>query len=477
MAAGHTLQPSSLTPNQKYVSNRSVRCIRTVCAARRRGSVLQEALVKVVAKLLLISTLVGPSMLLAQDVSNPPQGDTAKSGTYANSMAGEFTPAKGFDLINTKFASLNISFYGLFRYLNQLPSSQTYTDHLGRERPVKLKNDLNWHRTMVWLTGFFFKPQFRYNITLWSLPTTQQTLLFGNLQYRFSSAFTVGAGLLPNLTARSMQGSWPFWAGSDRTMAEDLFRGGFSSGFFVSGQPVSRFYYTASVNTNLSQLGVVAANDSRDLALSASVFTMPSTGEFGPRGGLGDLEYHEQVATRFGISAAHSRESRYAPDSVAPNATQIRLSDGVFPFETGALADAVTVQKLDYDLLAGDAGFKYRGFSFQGEYYVRRLSNFQADGLLPLSSILDHGFMTQTMYMVSRTHFGLYASGGYVFDDFKRNPWELGGGASYYPSGTRSWRLNLHIMQIEKSPAGSNFGYYAAGQSGTIISLGTDILF
>lgn len=420
--------------------------------------------------------LLVPLAAAAQEPPDPPAADPEATDKYPTSIAGEFTPAKGFDVIKTSIASLNISFYGLFRYLNQLPAEQTFSDHLGRERVADPRQDLNWHRTMVWLTGFFYVPQFRYNITLWSLGTTQQTLLFGNLQYRFSRAFAMGVGILPNLTARSMQGSWPFWAGSDRTMAEDFFRGGFSSGLFVTGQPWSRVYYTASVNTNISQLGVTAANDTRDVAYSASLMWMPTTGELGPRGGLGDLEYHEKLATRFGISAGSSREARYANDDVPPNATQIKLSDGINPFDTGALADGVTVQKLDYDVVAFDAAFKYRGFSFQSEYYVRKLSDFRADGPLPLTSITDHGFMAQAMHMVVPKKAGLFVSGGYVFDDFERNPWEAGGGVSVYPSGTRSWRINLYVMRIEKSPASSTFGYYTAGQSGTILSLGTDIL-
>ena len=418
-----------------------------------------------------------PTWLAAQEPSDPPvASDTTGRQSYPDTGAGEFTPARGFDLIKTDLASLNISFYGLFRYLNQLPADQVFTDHLGREREVDPRNDLNWHRTMVWLTGFFFKPQFRYNITLWSLGTTQQTLLFGNLQYRFNRAVAIGVGILPNLTARSMQGSWPFWAGSDRTMAEDFFRGGFSSGVFVTGQPISRLYYTGSVNTNLSQLGVTAANDTRDVAYSASLVWLPTTGEFGPRGGLGDLEYHERLATRFGISAGHSREARYANDNVPPNATQIKLSDGVNPFDTGALAEGVTVQKLDYDVVAIDAGLKLRGFSFQGEYYFRKLSQFRADGPLPVTTINDHGFMAQAMHMVVPKRAGVFVTGGYVFDDFDRQPWELGGGVSVYPSGTRSWRLNLYVTHVDRSPASSTFGYYAAGQTGTILSLGTDIL-
>jgi len=419
-----------------------------------------------------------PGALRAQDEAGRDPTDTVKVAEtkFPNNIAGEFTPAKGFDLAKTKMASLNISFYGLFRYMNQLPGDQTFVDHLGRVRQVKTRNDLNWHRTFVWLTGFFYVPKFRYNISLWSLPTTQQTLLFGNLQYRFNTAATLGVGIAPNLTVRSVQGSWPFWGSSDRQMSEDFFRGGFSSGVFLTGQPIPRWFYNLSVNTNISQLGVTASNDTRDFAYSASVWTMPTTGEFGPRGGLGDLEYHRTLATRFGASIGHSREARYANDSVPPNATQIKLSDGVNPFDADALAPGATVQKLDYDEIAFDAGLKYRGFTFQGEYYVRKLSNFLATGALPLSSIVDQGFQVQGMHMVVPKKVAVYATYGYLADKFRRYPWELSGGVSVYPSGTRSWRLNLHLIRIERSPAASNFGFYTAGQSGTTISLGTDIL-
>ena len=110
---------------------------------------------------------------------------------------------------------------------------------------------------------------------------------------------------------------------------------------------MSRFFYTAALTNNLSQLGVVSSNDTRDMGVSASWWYMPTTGEFGPRGGFGDMEHHERAATRFGMSAGHSRESRYSQLNQPPNATQIRLSDGVFPFEAGALADTVTVKTLD----------------------------------------------------------------------------------------------------------------------------------
>src|SRR4029079_18786638 len=177
-----------------------------------------------------------PTVAKAQEEAGREPTDTATGadGSWPNNIAGEFTPAKGFDIAKTKIASLNISFYGLFRYMNQMPGEQTFTDHLGRERTVKARNDLNWHRTFVWLTGFFYDPKFRYNISLWSLPTTQQPLLFGNLQYRFNKAIGVGVGIAPNLTARSVQGSWPFWGSSDRQMSAAVLRGGSDLCVFVT---------------------------------------------------------------------------------------------------------------------------------------------------------------------------------------------------------------------------------------------------
>jgi hypothetical protein len=443
-----------------------------------RGRMLSVALRRAALPAILLA-LPGPP-LRAQDEAPAVEPVAAGDTSYGNTTAGEFTPAKGFDLVKTDRGSLNISFYGLFRFVSQNPGGQRFTDHLGRERTVKARNDLNWHRTMVWFTGFFFKPQFRYNITLWSLPTTQQTLLFGNLQYRFGRAASVGVGIAPSLTARSMQGSWPFWASSDRQMSEEFFRGGFSSGVWLTGEPVGRVFYNLSMNTNISQLGVVAANDTRDMAYSASLWTLPTTGEFGPRGGLEDFEHHRRVATRFGISAGHSREARYADDAVPPNATQIKLSDGVNPFDTGALAEGVTVEKLTYAELAADVGIKYRGASLQGEAYWRRLSSFLTDVPLPASAagaIDDRGIQLQGTYMVVPRRVNLHATYGYVDDQFDRHPWELSGGVSVYPAQSRSWRLNLHLIHVEKSPTSSTFGFYASGQTGTTVSLGTDILF
>lgn len=445
---------------------------------RRRCFKPRDWLLHMTAVLIVIMTATiaaAPSVVRAQDEAdpNPAKRDTLK---FTNLFSGEFNPGSGFDVIKTTRGSLNISVYGLFRYMNQIPVGNSFTDHLGRVQPVERRDDFNWQRTFAWITGFFYDPKFRYNISLWSLPTTQQTLLFGNLQFLASEHFVFGVGLGPNLTARSVQGSWPYWAATDRQMAEEFFRGGFSSGAWMTGQIVPRLAYTLSVNNNISQLGVTQALDTPDLAYSADLRWQPTTGEFGPRNGFGDLEYHQHLATQFGTSAAIARENRAADVTDPPAQTQLRLSDGLNVFDTGALADGVTVSSVVYRYLSLDAGAKYRGFSFQSEYYFRWLRSFQADGPLPLTSIYDNGFMAEAMQMVVPKTLGAYVATGYVFDQFKRHPWELSGGLDYYPYHLRAWRLNLHYIHIVRSPTGSFFGYYTAGQTGTTWSISTDIL-
>ena len=122
---------------------------------------------------------------------------------------------------------------------------------------------------------------------------------------------------------------------------------------------------------------------------------MPTTKEFGPRGAYGDWEQHEKVATRFGVSTTRSPEQPFVNSGGGPDNTTLRLADSVNVFEAGALAPGVTVDRVDYRVLAFDAGVKYRGFFLQAEYYNRWLDNFKADGPLPVRSIHDSGFYVQ----------------------------------------------------------------------------------
>ena len=44
-------------------------------------------------------------------------------------------------------ASLNLSVYGLARYINQIDEDKKFLDHLGREKTIDPRQDIMWHRT------------------------------------------------------------------------------------------------------------------------------------------------------------------------------------------------------------------------------------------------------------------------------------------------------------------------------------------
>ena len=62
----------------------------------------------------LVAIAILPARAEAQDEAGRTEADTSAvaDSVYSTSIAGEFRPAKGFDLVRTKRASLNISFYG-----------------------------------------------------------------------------------------------------------------------------------------------------------------------------------------------------------------------------------------------------------------------------------------------------------------------------------------------------------------------------
>ena len=443
---------------------------------------------KTTSGLLVFSILYIIAPLKSISQNTVPQQDSAseamfvkrgvvKDSIYENYASGEFTPGRGFDMVKTKYGSLNISLYAIARYLNQLPGHQTWQDHLGRDREFIGRNDFFWHRTMIWFSGWLGTPKLTYVATVWTVFTTQQALIYGNIAYKFNKHFQAAIGVGPNLSVRSMQGSFPFYSSTDRSMGEESLRGGFTNGMWLTGEIVPRLRYKLMVGNNLSSLGIQASRLTRDLSTSATLWWMPTTGEFGPRGGIGDFEEHQKPATRFGASYNHSREDRFNNiGQPSPDNTQVRMTDGVLFFETGALADNVTVDNADVDNVNIDAGVKYKGLGIQTEFHARRLSDFDADGPVPYSSITDYGYDVQVSYMAIPKKLSVYGVHSYFFDEFKRHPWEAGGGINLYPIKTRSWRLNLQVMYVYKSSAGGTFGLYTAGQTGPTITFGTDIL-
>lgn len=379
----------------------------------------------------------------------------------------------------TEFGEMRVGLYALVRFIDQ-QAQGSFTDHLGNEHPIDPRRDFHFHRAMIHFKGWVGSPKLRYQATAWSLMGSDQDVIYGYLGYQAHRRFNVYMGVNTIGGSRSMYGSHPFWLGDDRVMADEFFRGYFSSGVWINGELFPGFWYHGAVMDNLSILGVTAAEDTRDLSTGGGFWWMPTTKEFGVKGAFGDWEWHEKLATRLGINAAWSRESRMSPVGESPENTMLRMADARLIWETGALAPDVTVERADYGIYSADLGVKYRGVFLQGEYYRRLMDNFVADGPLPVEEIDDSGFYVQAAFFPIKQTLELYATTSWVFGDEDAGfdtAREYLGGANYYPFDSRNYRLNLQVIDVDRSPVSSVFGYYTGGQTGTTVSAAASVYF
>jgi hypothetical protein len=439
-----------------------------------------------------ITVMIG-GFAFGQEESTPRTVSTNNAGLFGmqlpenwhasdtpNQVWGVFDPGKGFLVGRTPKGELSISLYALLRYINQMPASQNFTDHLGNEHPVDNREDFFSHRIMVWFKGWVYDPKLVYTIFIWTVNTTDQDGLFGNIGYQFDPKFNVYGGIGANGGSRSLLGSHPFWLGHDRVMADEFFRPYFTYGIWAQGEVVKGLWYHAIAGNNNSALGIKASQLDRKQTFGGSLWWMPTTDEFGPRGAYGDYEFHDQLALRFGVSGSHSPEQRFAEGDTDPGNTTLKLADGLNVFSTGALADGVTVRNVDYDILSVDAGMKYKGVFLQAEYYTRQLSNFDTDGPIPHDEIVDTGFYVQGAFFPFPKKLELYAATSQIFGDSDAgfdNSSEYLCGLNFYPFKTRDTRLNIQYAIINDCPVGSTFGYYTAGQDGETLAVAYSILF
>jgi hypothetical protein len=427
----------------------------------------------------------GQPAQIAGAAAPPPaaEGDAEGRGPFIPKVEtwGVYDPGKGFVVGSNELGELDISAYGMVRYMSQHDDDQVFTDHLGNERPVDVRSDIFSHRVMVFLKGWMGSEKLIYNITIWTVNTTDQDAIFANLGYQFSRKFSLYAGLTGNPGSRSLNGSHPYWLAHDRVMADEFFRPFFGSGIYATGEALPGLWYSATVSNNNSSLGVKASQLDRKYTYGGTVWWMPTTHEFGPRGAYGDWEWHEELATRFGMSYVDSPEQSFRSTTGGnPDNTTLRLADSVNLFETGALAPGVTIENADYRVLALDAGLKYRGMFLQAEYYQRWLDNFDANGLLPVAEIKDTGFYVQGSFFPIRQKLELYALTSQIYGDDDAgfgDSSEYGVGMNWYPYPTRNHRLNLQLLDVNKSPVSSTFGYYTGGQDGWTLASSFSVFF
>jgi hypothetical protein len=422
--------------------------------------------------------IVAPPSIVAAEQRSTTSTDKLDGSSLLGSW-GRYEPGKGFVLLRSRDGEISVSLIAYLRYLNQLNLDKTYTDNFGREKTLDLRQDVLLNKVNLTFKGWLFDPKFSYRIWIWTnqpvMGQGAQVVVGGQLGYDFGDLLNVYGGVAPLPSTRSTNWSYPFWLKMDnRTLSDEFFRASYTFGFWADGT-WRNFGYRMMLANNLSALGVDAGQLDNDFGtFSSALWWMPTTGEFGPNLGFGDYEYHEKFATMFGVHYTRSREdSQSQPNADDFENSQIRLSDGTQIFQVGAFGTDGQIRKATYQMLDVDAGFKYRGWSLEGEYYFRWVGDFQTVGFIPVTSLYDHGFQLQASTMLFRDSLQLYASGSKLFGQYGQ-PWDLTLGANWYPFLRREMHINFEGIYMRRSPVGGLSYPYQVGANGWIFN--TDII-
>src|SRR4051812_46870704 len=161
------------------------------------------------------------------------------------------------------------------RYLNTIDSKPTFTDHLGVTHDVHTRNDITVNRAMFILGGYVFDKRALYSFTVWTSAGAASIVVAGNIGWRFSKALTLTAGYTGVPGSRSLVGTFPFFTSSDRSMADNFFRPGFTQGAWASGEPVKGLSYLAFVGNGLNTLSITANKIDTNLLVSGSLWWEP----------------------------------------------------------------------------------------------------------------------------------------------------------------------------------------------------------
>lgn len=413
--------------------------------------------------------LVGPGTAVS------PETPTKKPLSYI--------PNAGFLIVAHEKGEMYVRLFSYVRYLNQRALDEQYTDAFGNVKAVPLRQDVQLQKFFLPFSGFFLTPKFRYYLYVWSSNPSQgdpaQVVGAGNISYVFNRYVTFGGGITSLPSVRSTEGQFPYWLGvDDRLIADEYFRGSYTSGLWLKGEIATEVKYMAMIANNLSTLGVSAAQLDNTLDTQSYMLQwLPTTGEFGLYGTFGDFDYHEKLATRLAVHYTSSTEDRQSqPGTNAIENSQIRLSDGSSIFTPDLFGPGITVERVKYRMSSVDGGLKYKGMALEAEYYWRWLSDYVGPNTGGVPDIGDHGYQVQASAMLVPKVLQIYLGNSAIYGDFG-DPWEVRGGMNWYPVKERGFRVNAEVIKVRHSPVGYTAYPMPVGASGPIFHMNLELNF
>jgi hypothetical protein len=340
--------------------------------------------------------------------------------------------------------------------------------------PIEERNDFEIERGRIAFGGFVHDPNLQFYLQI-DLDTDDNHRAVAQdfwFNYEFSEAFNLYAGkaFIPGSRAW-LDGALKMQFG-DRSMATTFFRPDRTVGIWAIGNLTEDWMYRVMLGNGFQTADIAPAGVDDRFMVAGSTWWEPLA-DFGS--GYSDIEHHEALAVRIGTSFAHASQEDKVTGTIPAEENFARLSDGVRLVAPGALAPGVTVNHFDIYLVSADLAAKYRGFSFNAEFYARWLDNFAATGPLPFSELYTDGFYFDTGYMICPETLELAGRISAV-DGLFGDAWEYAGGVNIFFNGHNN-KLTFDVTYLDGSPVTNTGANYRRGDRGVMFRSAWQVAF
>ena len=211
------------------------------------------------------------------------------------------------------------------RYLNSLSADETFTDHLGNVVEFHRRNDITVNRSMFILGGYIFDKKVVYSLTVWTSAGAASIIVAGNIGWQFNKRLTLIGGYTGVPGSRTLVNTFPYYTATDRSMADNFFRPGFTQGLWGIGELGKGLNYLAFTGNGLNTLNISATKIDTNLVVSGSLWWEP-LGNYGEPGKsvnmYDDYFAKKKVRIRIGTAFTRSPEDRFSNlDQASPENT------------------------------------------------------------------------------------------------------------------------------------------------------------
>jgi len=363
-----------------------------------------------------------------------------------------------------------------FRWAAFQRDTDTFTNRLGTVG-VPSRNDFEVERGRLEFKGYVIDPRIKYYFNLDADTDDNHQVIFHDFWFDYDisdhATFRVGKAKVP--------GSYEWLESStttrfsDRSLSTTYFRADRSVGAWLLGQTPGGLNYQLAVTNGFDSTDLEPEDVDNNFAYTGLFFVDP-WGDFGK--GHSDISYHCKPAIRIGTSMSYTNTNPLDDGSATAEQAFARVSDGAPLTATGALTPGVTVNDFDHYLLSTFVSGKYRGFSFNAEYYARWLQNFDTvSGVDPgINSLFDSGFYIDVGYFLVPEKFEINGRVSQI-DGLFGDTWEYAAGWNWFYKGSHKSKVTFDATVLEGNPASSSSPNFEIGQDGILYRLQYQIAF